>query len=60
MSEINSFFEKKDIREFIFTSNCWEEFANKINEYGLKINSNYNWFNNTTDHSTNILISNNF
>ena len=36
------------------------EFANKINEYGLKINSNYNWFNNTTDHSTNILISNNF
>ena len=36
------------------------EFVNKINEYDLKINSNYNLFNNTTDHSTNILISNNF
>ena len=36
------------------------EFANKINEYDLKINSNYNLFSNTTDHSTNIYISNNF
>ncbi len=36
------------------------EFANKLNEYDLKINSNYNLFSNTTDHSTNILISNNF
>ena len=36
------------------------EFANKINKYDLKINSNYNLFSNTTDHSTNITISNNF
>ena len=36
------------------------EFANKINKYDLKINSNYNLFSNTTDHSTNISISNNF
>ena len=36
------------------------EFVNKINEYDLKINSNYNLLSNTTDYSTNILISNNF
>ncbi len=40
MSVINSFFEKKDIREFIFTSNCWEEFANKINPQKTKVKGN--------------------
>ena len=35
-------------------------FANKINEYDLKITSNYNFFSNIPDYSANILISNNF
>ena len=36
------------------------EFANKINEFDLKINSNYNLFNDNSDYTTNLLISNNF
>jgi len=36
------------------------EFANKINEYDLKITSNYDFFSDVPDYSANILISNNF
>ena len=40
MSVINSFFEKKDIREFIFSSNTWEEFTSKINPQTDKVKGN--------------------
>ena len=36
------------------------EFVNKINEFDLKINSNYNLFTDNLNYATNILISNNF
>ena len=36
------------------------EFANKINDYDLKITSNYNLFSDIPDYGANILISNTF
>ena len=35
-------------------------FSNKINEYDVKITSNYNFLSDKQDHTTNIFISNNF
>ena len=46
--------------EFDDSNNTSLEFSNKINEYDLRITSNYNFFSNITNYSTNILIVNNF
>ena len=42
------------------TSNTSLEFVSKISEFDLKINSNFNFFSDIPDYSTNVLISNNF
>ena len=52
--------EMKFTFELDDSNNTSLEFANKINEYDLKITSNYNFFSDISDYSTNILISNNF
>ncbi len=46
--------------EFDDSNNTILEFSNKINDYDLRITSNYNFFSNITNYSTNILIINNF
>ena len=52
--------EMKFTFELDDSNNTSLEFANKINEYDLKITSNYNFFSDIPDYSANILISNNF
>ena len=52
--------EMKFSLEFDESNNTIFEFANKINDFDLKINSNYNFFSEAPNYSTNILISNNF
>ena len=54
MDEMKFTFELDD------SNNTSLEFANKINEYDLKITSNYNFFSDIPDYSANILIINNF
>ena len=52
--------EMKFTFELDDSNNTSLEFANKINEYDLKITSNYNFFSDIPDYSANILIINNF
>ena len=52
--------EMKFTFELDNSKNTKLEFVNKINEYDLKINSNYNFFSDISDYNTNILVSNSF
>ena len=52
--------EMKFTFELDDSNNTSLEFVNKINEYDLKITSNYDFFSDVPDYSANILISNNF
>ena len=52
--------EMKFTFELEDSNNTSLEFVNKINEYDLKITSNYDFFSDIPDYSANILISNNF
>ena len=52
--------EMKFTFELEDSNNTSLEFVNKINEYDLKITSNYDFFSDVPDYSANILISNNF
>ncbi len=52
--------EMKFTFELDNSNNVILEFANKINDFDLKITSDYNFFSNIPTYSTNILFSNNF